>query len=97
MLVAPIFPAERLLPSEAAPEIIDTPTNGTTNIFISWIKSEPRGANIAALSPMATPTAAPATIATNIQRPKFFSKLRIVKTKIATIKEKTNLDRLVFF
>ena len=35
ILTAPILPAERLLPSEAAPEIIDTATSGTTSILIS--------------------------------------------------------------
>ena len=71
MLTMPIFPAERLLPSEAAPEMMEMPTSGTTSILISWINSVPSGAKIFAPSPIRIPAMIPATIATIIHKPKF--------------------------
>ncbi len=46
--------------------MMDTATKGITSILIKWIKIVPRGANIAALSPITTPTIVPKTIATTI-------------------------------
>ena len=86
ILTAPILPAERLLPRDAAPEIIEIPTSGTTNILISWIKSFPNGAKIAACSPITIPATIPATIATKIHQPRFLNSFFIVPTLLTLTK-----------
>ena len=63
-----IFVGDLILTKLEAPEINENRTNGTTSIFINWIKISPKGLKIEALLPIRIPVVVPKIIANKIKK-----------------------------